>query len=217
MPAGLILICQRLFVILKHTVLIAYLLGDITFKSPAFIYVECHGVGYHVNISLNTYSKLESLSRAKILTYLHVKEDEQSLFGFMEEEERTLFVQLISVSGIGVNTARVILSYMSAEEVIAAILQENEVALSKVKGIGAKTAKRIILDLKDKIGKSSLSEGVRITSSGDSQLRNEAISALVALGFPKPVVEKQVRAVLEKNNDVKQVEELIKLTLRQMS
>lgn len=197
--------------------MIAYLLGDITFKSPAFIYVECMGVGYHVNISLNTYSRLESLSRAKILTYLHVKEDEQSLFGFMEEEERTLFVHLISVSGIGVNTARVILSYMTSEEVIAAILQENEAALSKVKGIGAKTAKRIILDLKDKIGKSSLSEGVKITSAGDSQLRNEAISALVALGFPKAVVEKQVRAILDKNSAISQVEELIKLTLRQMS
>lgn len=198
--------------------MIAYLYGEITLKNPAFIYIECHGVGYHVNISLNTYSRLEALTKVKILTYLHVKEDEQSLYGFFEEEERALFVHLISVSGIGVNTARVILSYMSSEEVTSAILREDESALSKVKGIGAKTAKRIILDLKDKLGKTVLAEGLKVaTAVSDIPIRQEAISALVALGFPRPVVEKQVKFVLEKSPGIEQVEELIKLALRQMS
>jgi len=170
-----------------------------------------------VNISLNTYSKLENLSRAKLLTYFHVKEDEQALYGFFEEEERTLFVHLISVSGIGVNTARVILSYMSPEEIAGAILREDERALSSVKGIGAKTAKRIILDLKDKLGKNMTAEGIKtvVTDSG-SVFRNEALSALVALGFPRPVVEKQLRAIVEKEPSIGSVEESIKLALRQM-
>ena len=131
--------------------MIAYLNGEITHKTPTYIYVDCHGVGYHVNISLNTYSKLESLQKIKIFTYLNVKEDEQSLFGFYDDDERSLFILLISVSGVGVNTARVILSYMNPDEVRTAIIHDNPVALGKVKGIGPKTAKRIILDLKDKV------------------------------------------------------------------
>ena len=155
--------------------MIAYLNGSISHKTPTYIYVDCNGVGYHVNISLNTYSKLENLSKIKIFTYLNVKEDEQSLFGFFDDEERSLFVLLISVSGVGVNTARVILSYMAPEEVKSAIIHENAVALGKVKGIGPKTAKRIILDLKDKVIKETGGEQVILSSPESNTIRNEAL------------------------------------------
>jgi len=197
--------------------LIAYLNGIITHKTPTFIYVDCNGVGYHVNISLHTYTRLEKLEKIKIFTYLNVKEDEQSLYGFFDDEERALFILLISVSGIGVNTARVILSYMTPEEVRTAIIQENAVALGKVKGIGPKTAKRIILDLKDKVIKDSGSEQVILLSPENNTIKNESLSALIALGFPKLVVEKHIKAVLEKNPDIGQVEDLIKQVLKQMN
>jgi Holliday junction DNA helicase RuvA len=197
--------------------LIAYLNGSISHKTPTYIYVDCNGVGYHVNISLNTYSKLENLSKIKIFTYLNVKEDEQSLFGFFDDEERSLFVLLISVSGVGVNTARVILSYMAPEEVKSAIIHENAVALGKVKGIGPKTAKRIILDLKDKVIKETGGEQVILSSPESNTIRNEALFALIALGFPKPVVEKQIKSVLDKNPNIEMVEDLIKQVLKQMN
>jgi Holliday junction DNA helicase RuvA len=197
--------------------LIAYLNGLITHKTPTFIYVDCNGVGYHVNISLHTYSRLEKLEKIKIFTYLNVKEDEQSLYGFFDDEERALFILLISVSGIGVNTARVILSYMTPEEVRTAIIHENAVALGKVKGIGPKTAKRIILDLKDKVIKETGSEQVILLSPENNTIRNESLSALIALGFPKLVVEKQIKAVLDKNPDISHVEDLIKQVLKQMN
>ena len=197
--------------------MIAYLNGDITYKTPTYIYVDCHGVGYHVNISLKTYAKLENLQKIKILTYLNVKEDEQTLFGFFDDDERSLFILLISVSGVGVNTARIILSYMTPDEVRTAIIHENAVSLGKVKGIGPKTAKRIILDLKDKVIKESGSDHVILVGPETVSIRSEALSALVALGFPKPVVEKQIKTVMEKNPNTDQVEDLIKQVLKQMS
>lgn len=197
--------------------MIAYLNGDITYKTPTYIYVDCHGVGYHVNISLNTYAKLENLQKIKILTYLNVKEDEQTLFGFFDDDERSLFILLISVSGVGVNTARIILLYMTPDEVRTAIIHENAVSLGKVKGIGPKTAKRIILDLKDKVIKESGSDHVILVGPETASIRSEALSALIALGFPKPVVEKQIKIVMEKNPNTDQVEDLIKQVLKQMS
>lgn len=197
--------------------MIAYLNGDITYKTPTYIYVDCHGVGYHVNMSLNTYAKLENLQKIKILTYLNVKEDEQTLFGFFDDDERSLFILLISVSGVGVNTARIILSYMTPDEVRTAIIHENAVSLGKVKGIGPKTAKRIILDLKDKVIKESGSDHVILVGPETASIRSEALSALIALGFPKPVVEKQIKTVMEKNPNTDQVEDLIKQVLKQMS
>lgn len=197
--------------------MIAYLNGDITYKTPTYIYVDCHGVGYHVNISLNTYAKLENLQKIKILTYLNVKEDEQTLFGFFDDDERSLFILLISVSGVGVNTARIILSYMTPDEVRTAIIHENAVSLGKVKGIGPKTAKRIILDLKDKVIKESGSDHVILVGPETASIRSEALSALIALGFPKLVVEKQIKTVMEKNPNTDQVEDLIKQVLKQMS
>jgi Holliday junction DNA helicase RuvA len=197
--------------------LIAYLQGTISHKTPTFIYVDCNGVGYHVNISLHTYSKLEKLEKVKILTYLSIKEDEHTLYGFFDEEERVLFILLISVSGIGVNTARVILSYMTPEEVRTAIIHENAFALGKVKGIGPKTAKRIILDLKDKVIKESGKENVVMITIEGNSIKQEALSALMTLGFPKPVIEKQIKFITDKHPEIDQVEDLIKQVLKNMN
>ncbi|NNF34287.1 MAG: Holliday junction branch migration protein RuvA [Saprospiraceae bacterium] len=196
--------------------MIAYISGPITFKSPAYIYVEAAGVGYHINISLNTFSKIEHLEQVKILTYFHVKEDGQSLYGFYDAEERQIFIHLLSVSGIGPNTARVILSYMNPEEVNMAILQENVAALNAVKGIGPKTAKRIILDLKDKIAKKQ-DDVASLVVTVNNTIREEALSALLALGFPKAGVQKSISQVLRSDPSVGSVEDLIKKVLKQMS
>lgn len=180
--------------------------------------MDCNGVGYHVNISLHTYSKLENLDKIKILTYLAIKEDEHALYGFFDDEERALFILLISVSGIGVNTARVILSYMTPDEVRTAIIHENAVALGKVKGIGPKTAKRIILDLKDKVIKESGKEHVVLSAGPESNaLKQEALSALMTLGFPKQAIEKQIKFISEKHPEIDQVEDLIKQVLKNMN
>jgi holliday junction DNA helicase RuvA len=210
--------------VLSKKIMIGYIKGNITVKTPTYIYVEASGVGYHINISLNSFSKLEGKDQALVFTHMQVREDDMSLWGFLDEEERHLFVQLISVSGIGCNTARVILSYMTVEEVKRAIVNEDEFSLGKVKGIGPKTAKRVIIDLKDKIMKSSGIEPAMATfknqtsSGGNSHsLREEALAALVALGFPKPAMEKQLSSILSKNLDLNSVEDLIKQVLKQMN
>ena len=195
-----------------------YLNGKITYKSPTYVYIECGGVGYHVNISLNTFSKLEGKVEVKIFTVLQVREDDMSLYGFYEEDERFLFTNLISVSGVGANTARVILSYMTVEEVRRAIVHNDAASLSKVKGIGAKTAQKIIIDLKEKIVKSSGGvDSISISGGQNNIVREDALFALVALGFPKAAIEKTINNILLKNPDVAQVEDLIKLVLKQMN
>lgn len=196
--------------------MISYVKGTITFKSPTFVIVETGGIGYHINISLNTYARIEKLEAVKILTHLHVKEDSHTLYGFAEEAERNLFILLLSVSGIGPNTARILLSSMSAEEARAAIISENVLAFNKIKGIGPKTAKRIILDLKDKLlkdsGESPIALGVQ-----DNTKRDEALSALLALGFSRVHVQKVLNKILSEQREVASVEELIKLALKQLS
>lgn len=193
--------------------MIAYLDGKITYHSPTFVYIDIDGLGYHVNISLQTYSAIESLSDVKLWTYLHVKEDSQTLYGFFEQDERTVFRHLLSVSGIGPNTARLILSSMTSIEVRRAISQENVVAFNKVKGVGPKTAKRVILDLKDKIVKEELSGGVT-TIEKNSDVRDEAIKALVALGFQRAQAQKSIDKYYSSELSV---EELIKTVLQQVS
>ena len=193
--------------------MIAYLEGKITYKSPTYIYVDCNGVGYHVNISLNTYAKIEQLNKTKILTYLHVKEDIQALYGFSDESERGLFVHLISVSGIGPNTARIILSSSSPEEVRSAIANEQVQVLNKIKGVGPKTAKRIILDLKEKIVKEGLSDTQAHLVISDMPVA-EAVSALTALGFQKTKVQKQISKM---ETSEMSVEDIIKTVLQQLS
>ena len=196
--------------------MIAYIKGTITFKNPTYILVEAAGIGYHINISLNTYSRIEKEEQIKVLTYLHITENSQTLYGFSEAMERNLFVHLISVSGIGPNSARVILSGMTPEETRSAIISENVAAFQKIKGIGPKTAKRVILDLKDKLIKESGSEPTIINVQGNTT-REEALSALVALGFNSSRVKKALNQVLQNHPDTGTVEKLIKLALKQLS
>lgn len=195
--------------------MIAYIKGAITYKNPTYVYVETGGVGYHVNISLNTYSHIEKAEKVKLLTHMVVKEDSHTLFGFYEADERELFVHLLSVSGVGPNTARILLSSMTPEEVNRAILSEDELAFKKVKGIGAKTSKQIILDLKNKVAKGSTADFAQPVR--DNTLQQEALSALLALGFNKNRVISVIQKVYQKNPDINQVETLIKASLQQLS
>jgi len=198
--------------------LLAYIKGEITFKTPTYVHLESNGLGYHVNISLNTFSKLDGLDRVKMYIYLQVKEDSHTLYGFFSEKEKAVFVSLISVSGIGANTARVILSSMTADEVNQSIANSNVERFKAVKGIGAKTAQRLILDLKDKVIKSGFSgeENIVDHKSGNS-IRQEAISALQSLGFQKNTVLKKVDLVLSQEPNLDQVEDLIKRVLKLLS
>ncbi len=196
--------------------MISYLKGEITWKTPTYIIVETGGVGYHVLISLYTYAQIEKLERVKIHTHLLIREDSHTLYGFAEEGERNLFIHLISVSGVGPGTAQLLLSAMTPDDIRAAIIGEHEQAFSKVKGIGPKTAKRIILDLKDKMVKSAGDMPLSLLPQ-DNTAREEALSALVALGFARVQVQKALNAVLRENPSAKSVEELIKLALRQLS
>ena len=197
--------------------MIAYIKGEITYKKPTYIHIETNGIGYHVNISLNTYSKLENLDRVKLYTHLQVKEDSHTLYGFVAESERDIFRMLISVSGIGTNTARIILSSMSANDVCNSIVNDDVARFSSVKGIGPKTAQRVILDLKDKVLKTTDSFESKFKNNKGSSIRQEAISALNALGFQKSAILKKIDLVLSKNPQINQVEELLKLVLKQLS
>lgn len=196
--------------------MIAYIKGSITYKSPTYIYVEAHGVGYHINISLYTYARIEKEEHVKLLTHLHVKEDSHTLFGFYDAAERTLFVHLLSVSGIGPNTARIVLSSMTPEEVEHAILTEDELSFKQVKGIGAKTAKQIILDLKNKVSRSA-DQTLPLPKVRDNTLQQEALSALLALGFSKNSVMKAISSAFKATPDIGDVEALIKASLKRLS
>ena len=197
--------------------MIDYIKGEIAFKNPTFVVIDtAGGVGYRINISLNTYSKIEGMEKVTLLTHQQIREDAHVLFGFAEESERVLFTQLISVSGVGPATAQILLSGMNPDEARAAILSENEVAFSKVKGIGLKTAKRIILDLKDKIKKDGGELTLNLAVSGN-KVREEALSALVSLGFVRINVQKVLNKILQEQPNIANVEELIKLALKQLS
>ena len=198
--------------------MIAYIEGKIQYKSPTHVYIDIGGIAYDIQISLNTYAQLEALESTKLFTHLIVREDAHTLYGFMDTNERDLFVHLISVSGIGPNTARVILSYMSPRETVNAIVQGNVVAFKKVKGVGPKTAQRIILDLKDKLAKLGMvDEDALLVEEANSSVKEEALSALMALGFQKNMIMKQIEKVCKDKPDISQVEELIKLVLKQLS
>ena len=199
--------------------MIAYLEGKLTYKSPTNVHLDIGGLAYDVQISLHTYAQLESLESTKLFTHLIVRDDAHTLYGFQQEDERDLFALLISVSGVGPNTARVILSYMTPVEASNAIISDNVAAFKKVKGVGPKTAQRIILDLKDKLVKLGMEEVAMAgqIELGASQVREEAISALMALGFQKNMISKQIDKILKDNPDINQVEALIKSVLKQLS
>ncbi|MBK7406749.1 MAG: Holliday junction branch migration protein RuvA [Saprospirales bacterium] len=196
--------------------MIHHIKGLITFKSPTYIVIEAGGIGYQVFISLNTYARIEPLEQVKLLTYFHVKEDGQSLFGFVDEQERVLFTHLISVSGIGPTTAQLVLSSLSVDEIRSAILSEDDRQFNRVKGIGPKTAKRIILELKDKVQKDVGEDWIPVPSA-DNTIRQEALSALMALGFSRIPVQKALNQLLKENPGINSVEKLIKMALQQLS
>lgn len=189
-----------------------YIKGHIEELTPAYVVVENNGIGYFLNISVNTYSKLST--KKEIMLYLHfiVREDAQILYGFLERSERELFRLLISVSGVGANTARMILSSMTADEVMIAISSNNVDALKSVKGIGAKTAQRLIIELRDKISKDNISE---IQLFSVNPYKEEAAAALVMLGFSKADVNKVIDKLLAKN-EITSVGSLVKLSLKQL-
>lgn len=192
--------------------MIAYLEGKFSYKNPAVVYVDVHGVGYEVNISLNTYSHIHKMKEGKLFTYMQVKEDAHSLFGFFDTYEKEMFVMLISVSGIGATTARMMLSSMKPEEVSRAIVRGDVKLLESVKGIGKKTAERVVLELKDKLGKQLPEMG--ISSVIRNTTEQDALNALVALGIAKPVADQALRKVMAAEPGIEQLEELIKKALK---
>jgi Holliday junction DNA helicase RuvA len=189
----------------------AYIDGKLVFKSAAFVVIDAGGVGYHINISLNTYSRIGDAERCKLFTWLHVKEDGHTLYGFADEGERRLFLHLISISGIGPNTGRMMLSSISPEQ--NAIISGNVSLIQRIKGIGPKSAQRVILELQDKLRK----EGSNTLSPLplNKTVREESLSALVMLGFARNAAEKVLDQELNKNGDLT-VEQLIKAALKSL-
>ncbi len=184
-------------------------------KNPAYVVVEtAGGVGFYINISLATFSKLkDENSEVRLLTHFIVKEDAQTLYGFVEEEERELFRLLLTVNGIGPNTARLILSSMSVGEVLNAIATEDVRAIQSVKGIGAKTAQRVVIELKDKAKKTEWTAASKISVPYNNN-KYEALSALIALGFPKAGAESALDKIIKAEGISLSVEELIKRALK---
>ncbi|ATL49790.1 Holliday junction branch migration protein RuvA [Chitinophaga caeni] len=196
--------------------MIAYLEGKLTYKTPALVYIDIQGLGYEVQISLNTYSKIQHLETCKLLTYLHIKEDAHTLYGFFEEAEKQMFLHLIGVSGIGASTARMMLSSLQPADIQRAILMENEKMLEGVKGIGAKTAKRVILELKDKM-KRVQPETVHLSATPNNTTEEDALNALVTLGIARNMAEQAIRKVLKADPGLlNDLEDLIKKALKSL-
>ncbi len=192
--------------------MIAYLSGSFSYKNPAVVYVDVNGTGYEVNISLNTWSEIQNLSEGKLFTYLQVKEDSHTLYGFFDILEKEMFVMLIGVSGVGAATARMMLSSMKPDEISKAILQNNAKLLESVKGIGRKTAERLVLELRDKVNKQSFEPG--ISSVKGNILEQDALNALIALGISKPIAEQSIIKILRSEPSIINLEELIKKALK---
>jgi Holliday junction DNA helicase RuvA len=190
-----------------------HFVGRVIEKSPAHIVLECGGVGYYLNISLTTFGQIGEAKEVKLLTHAVYREDAQLLFGFHTGVERDVFLLLLSVSGVGANTARMILSALRPNEAIQAISNGDSGTLQRIKGIGAKTAQRIVIDLRDKVG------GVAtIKGSGDepaSSVRAEAIQALIVLGFSRSIVERIVSSILSKDGD-HDLEDVLRIALSQL-
>lgn len=195
--------------------MIAYVSGRLVEKEATHVVVETGGIGYFIHISLNTYSSLSGDEKCKLYTYFHVKEDIQALYGFFTKNEKVIFQHLISISGIGPNTAMVMLSSLSPEEVQHAIVSEDVRTIQAVKGIGAKTAQRVILELKDKLSKEQLEHtGKSSPISSYNTVKQEALSALITLGITKATAEKSIEKIIKTSGDNLTLEELIKLALK---
>ena len=191
--------------------MIAYLKGDFVHKTPAVVHIDVNGVGYEVQISLHTYSKIQNLDKGVLHTSLLIREDAHILYGFFDLAEKELFMQLISVSGIGASTARVMLSYMRPEELAKAIIQGDTKTLEGIKGIGKKTAERMVLELRDKLAKHPLESN--ISPLKNNTLHQDALNALTALGISRQAASQAIEKTLAANPN-QSVEELIKMALR---
>ena len=195
-----------------------YIQGEVTELTPAYAVVEAGGVGYYLVISLQTYAELEHLSSARVYTHFAVREDAQTLYGFATREEREVFRLLVSVSGVGGNTARMILSTYSPAELANILATENAVLLKNVKGLGLKTAQKIIVELKDKatgLGSTGTGSPAQTTAAGTDETRTEATAALTMLGFVKAASEKAVQSILKETPSAG-VEEVIRLALKKL-
>ena len=192
--------------------MIAFLRGKFAIKNPAQVIVDVNGVGYECQISLHTYSAISNKDSGQLFTYLHLTENNQTLYAFFETSEKELFTQLISVSGVGAATARMMLSGMRPDEIIKAIVQSNARLLESIKGIGRKTAERLVLELKDKLSK-NLNETL-LTSSIANKTENDALNALIALGIPRPNAEKAIKSVITGDAGEIKLEDLIKKALK---
>ena len=194
--------------------MIAYLDGKLAYKDPTYVIIDVGGVGYQVKISLNTYSSLPDGERVKLFTYLHIKEDGHTLFGFRDVNEKNVFLSLISISGVGPGTGLMIMSSLTVPEIQQAISREDVRTIQGVKGIGAKTAQRIILELKDKFRKDTLTDVSNVSFVSHNTNRSEALSALVTLGFARNVAEKTLDTIIKREGANLTVEELIKFALK---
>jgi Holliday junction DNA helicase RuvA len=193
--------------------MIAFVNGDFVIKLPSQVVVDVNGVGYDLQISLNTYSAIADKEKGKLFTYLHITENAQTLYGFFEPREKELFMQLISVSGVGASTARMMLSGLKPDEIIRSIVNGNTRQLESIKGIGKKTAERIVLELKDKLNR--LQTQATNSAYTINTIESDALNALIALGIQRNVAETTIKKVLSSDNN-SSVENIIKLALKNL-
>jgi holliday junction DNA helicase RuvA len=193
--------------------MITHIQGRLVEKTPTEVVIDCNGIGYHVNISLHTFSLIPNEEKIKLFTFLQIKEDSHTLYGFVEKQERELFKLLISVSGVGASIARTMLSSLAPQQIIQAIASNDVATVQSIKGIGAKTAQRVILDLKDKVLKVYALDEVSLVSNNTN--KEEALSALEVLGFARKIAEKVVEKVVKEDPNAS-VENLIKKALKNL-
>jgi len=192
--------------------MIAFLKGDFVYKSPTVVHVDVNGVGYEVHISLNTYSKIQNLDSGILHTTLLIREDDHVLVGFFDVAEKEMFLHLISVSGIGATTARIMLSYMKPEDLAKAIVQADTRTLESLKGIGKKTAERMVLELKDKLAKQVLNTNISTLKS--NTLHTDALNALMALGIARNTADQAIQRVTQSDPEMTSIEDVIKKALK---
>lgn len=193
--------------------MIAFLKGVFVKKTPSYVHIDVGGVGYEVQISLNTYTKIQNQDSGILLTHLIVREDAHILFGFADGGEKEMFLHLVAISGIGSNTARVMLSYMKPDELTRAIIQGNAKALEGIKGIGKKTAERIVVELRDKLAKNPVENDLNISALQGNTIQSDALNALIALGINRQAADNAVRKVLDQDPNAG-VELIIKKALQ---
>jgi holliday junction DNA helicase RuvA len=192
--------------------MIAFLKGEYVHKTPTLVHVDVNGVGYELHISLNTFTQIQALPSGMLYTHLHIREDAHLLYGFSEIAEKEMFLMLTSVSGVGASTARMMLSSLKPTEIAKAITQNNTKQLESIKGIGKKSAERIILELKDKLGKTASESN--ISPLINNTLEHDALNALIALGIARTTAEQAIQRVLKSEPDLNQIEQIIKKALK---